>query len=275
MPREPGRFYGRTLGERQVGDLILVDCRHRAGARVPRHSHEHAYFCFVHAGTYDEDYGRRSRTVGPGMLVFHPPGEAHRETMHGPVLSLNVDVGAEWLRRVAEFSGPLDRPAEFRGDRIAAAGVQLLGEFDRADPDASVAIESLTWEILAASVGREDRGAGGRPRWLLAARERMDAPLEGEPPTLRGLAREAGVHPVHFAATFRRFHGCSPGEYLRRRRLQHVRKRLSDPDVPLAQIAFDTGFADQSHLTRTFKRFTGMTPGQYRAFLGFKTPRPL
>jgi AraC family transcriptional regulator len=272
MRSKPGRFYGRASRERRVGDLILVDCRHQAGARVPRHAHEHAYFCFIHGGSYHEEYGRRSRTCEPGMLVFHPPGEAHRETMYGPVLSLNVDVGPDWLRRMAEFAGPLDRPAEFRAGAITAAGVQLLAEFGRVDPDAPVAIESLTWEILAASVGREDPGSDGRPRWLLAARERMDCPHLGEPPTLRALAREAGVHPVHFAATFRRFHGCSPGEYLRRRRLQHVRARLRQPDATLAQIAADAGFCDQSHLTRTFKRFTGMTPGQYRTFLGFKTP---
>jgi AraC family transcriptional regulator len=272
MAKKPGRFYGRTRRRRRVGDLILVDSAHPAGAHVPRHSHEHAYFCVIYGGAYAEQYGRRSRICQPGMVVFHPPGETHCETMHAPVASLNVDVGAEWLRRMADHAGPLDRPAELRGDAITAAGLQLLREIDEADPDSGAAIESLTWEILAASVGREDRGDDGRPRWLLAARERMDEPALSGPPTLRSLAREAGVHPVHFAATFRRSFGCSPGEYLRRRRLQVVRERLRDPELPLAQIAVDAGFADQSHLTRSFKRFTGMTPGQYRTFLGFKTP---
>jgi AraC family transcriptional regulator len=41
--------------------------------------------------------------------------------------------------------------------------------------------------------------------------------------------------------------------------------------IPLALVAAEAGFADQSHLTRTFKRFTGMTPGRYRTFLLFKT----
>ena len=61
------------------------------------------------------------------------------------------------------------------------------------------------------------------------------------------------------------------GEYARRRRLDYARRQLADPDRPLAQIAADAGFADQSHLTRVFKRFTGLTPGQYRTFLPFKT----
>jgi AraC-like DNA-binding protein len=61
------------------------------------------------------------------------------------------------------------------------------------------------------------------------------------------------------------------GEYYRRRRLEAGRARLANPDLPLSRVAFEVGFADQSHFTRTFKQYTGMSPGQYRTFLGFKT----
>ena len=40
---QPGRFFGRALHSRRVGDLVLVDSRHAAGTRLPRHTHEHAY----------------------------------------------------------------------------------------------------------------------------------------------------------------------------------------------------------------------------------------
>ena len=33
---------------------------------------------------------------------------------------------------------------------------------------------------------------------------------------------------------------------------------------PLAEIAFETGFADQSHLTRLFKSMRGLSPGAFR-----------
>jgi hypothetical protein len=49
----------------------------------------------------------------------------------------------------------------------------------------------------------------------------------------RGGSSGTAVHPVHFAAAFRRFHGCSAGEYLRRLRLQYARGKLADPEVPL------------------------------------------
>ena len=127
----------------------------------------------------------------------------------------------------------------------------------------------MTWEILFALSG-EPAAPRVAPRWLRSARDLLDGRFD-QPVSLRGLAQEAGVHPVYFAAAFRRFHGCSVGEYLRRRRLQYARRRLADPKVSLAQVAAEAGFADQSHFTRTFKRFTGMTPNRYRTFLLFKT----
>jgi len=88
------------------------------------------------------------------------------------------------------------------------------------------------------------------PRWLHDARELLDA-LIGESTSLRTIAAAAGVHPVHFAATFRRFVGCSVGEYARRRRFEHARRKLAALELPLSDVAAEAGSADRSHLTRT------------------------
>jgi AraC family transcriptional regulator len=266
-----GRFLGRSLNRREVGGVVLIESRHAAGSRLPRHSHDHAYFCLNYGGIYTEQYGRRRRICRPGMLVFHPPGEVHAEEVgDSEIATLNVAVDGTWLQRLADFDTPLDRPSEFRGDAIAAAGQQILRELRRSDHDSALAIEGLTWEILAACGGHGARAVGkSLPRWLRNARDLLDAHL-GASSSLRAIAAEAGVHPVYFAATFRRFFGCSVGEYQRRRRFQHARKLLARPDVPLAQIALEAGFTDQSHLTHTFKRYTGTTPSRYRTFLGYK-----
>ena len=205
------------------------------------------------------------------MLVFHPPGEVHAEEVgESEIATLNVAVDSTWLQRLADFDTPLDRAAEFRGDAIAAAGQQILRELRRSDHDSALAIEGLTWEILAACGGHGTRAVDKTlPRWLRDARDLLDAHV-GASSSLRAIAAEAGVHPVYFAATFRRFFGCSLGEYQRRRRFQHARRLLARPNVPLAQIAVESGFTDQSHLTHTFKRYTGMTPSRYRTFLGYK-----
>jgi AraC family transcriptional regulator len=213
--------------------------------------------------------GGAGGSAAPGWWYFIRPAKRTARPITPPVASLNVELGATWLRRLADAGRTLDSPAEREDADITRTASLLLAELGRRDPDSTLAIESLTWEILFA-LSSEPAATRMAPRWLCSARDLLDGHLD-QPVSLRGLAQQAGIHPVHFAATFRRFHGCSVGEYVRRRRLQYVRRRLADPEVPLARVAAEAGFADQSHLTRTFKRFTGMTPNHYRTFLLFKT----
>lgn len=131
----------------------------------------------------------------------------------------------------------------------------------------------MTLEILGAGTSKRPPPANSaRPDWLRRASENLDACLD-QSLSLRSVAASVGVHPVYFATVFRRFHGCSVCEYMRRRRIEYAHRMLANMEILLAQIALSTGFADQSHFTRTYKRFTGRTPSQDRTFLRFKTRR--
>jgi len=174
------------------------------------------------------------------------------------------------LYRMREIGCVPDQPVEFHGGEVVAITRQLLGELSKSDRGSVIAMESLTAEILAAMLDRQAfREGPPAPKWLTEALEILEARFQ-EPLSLRAIAKEAGVHPIHFAAMFRRHYGCSAGEYMRRVRFEQLSILLRQR-VPLAEIALAAGFADQSHLTRFLKRQTGMTPTQYRTFLAFKT----
>ncbi|HZV37663.1 MAG TPA: helix-turn-helix transcriptional regulator, partial [Pseudoxanthomonas sp.] len=83
-------------------------------------------------------------------------------------------------------------------------------------------------------------------------------------PGIAQLAREADLHPVYFARAFRRAFGCSPGDYLRRRRVELAISAVCAGRSPLAEIALGCGFVDQSHMTHALRRDTGMTPRTLR-----------
>ena len=51
--------------------------------------------------------------------------------------------------------------------------------------------------------------------------------------------------------------------------MRHASELLRSRNRSLAEIALDSGFADQAQLTKAFKRITGMTPGQYRKLIAF------
>src|SRR5262249_8473367 len=180
--------------------------------------------------------------------------------------SFKVELSPAWARRLGAPPELMGRPAEFQGGPAADLALRLYQEFRRPDPFSALVVEGLVLELLGTAgrlAAQPPRGAAG-PRWLARVREALHANL-AQRPALTDLAALAGVHPVHLAAAFRRHSGCTVGQYLRQRRIEEARRRLAGSDAPLAEIALELGFADQSHFTRTFKSLVGLTPAAFRA----------
>jgi AraC family transcriptional regulator len=258
-----GQFFGRVARRRVIGDLQLIETRYAPGTHVPRHCHEHAYFCLVRRGRYREEYNGRHRSCGPLTVALHAAGEIHAEEFaNEEAWSFNVELSEASLDRWQ--LSRLDWTADFRGGAIAGLALRLYSEFQRADQAAPLAIEGLTLEILAEAWRGSFRGVERHPpRWLARLRDLL-ADRFAEPPTLAELAERAHVHPVYVAASFRRHYRCTVGDFVRRRRVEFACHQLAASDATLAEIALSAGFADQSHFCRVFKRLTGVTPANYR-----------
>lgn len=83
-----------------------------------------------------------------------------------------------------------------------------------------------------------------------------------QPIGLSELAALCGLSLHRFVTVFRGQVGIPPHQYLCRTRVRHARRLLRE-GLPLAAVAIDSGFCDQSHLSRHFKRQYGITPGCY------------
>ena len=81
------------------------------------------------------------------------------------------------------------------------------------------------------------------------------------------LADIACLSPYHFSRSFKQATGVGPQHYVIQRRLERAKRLLRQTHQPLALIAQEAGFADQSHLTSIFRREIGTTPGRFRAAL--------
>lgn len=79
---------------------------------------------------------------------------------------------------------------------------------------------------------------------------------------LHDLATLSGLSVFHFTRSFKKAVGLSPLAYRNQRRVVEARMRLLDGQ-PIAQVALDMGYADQSHLTRQFQRIVGASPRRY------------
>jgi AraC family transcriptional regulator len=85
--------------------------------------------------------------------------------------------------------------------------------------------------------------------------------------TLTDLASIACLSPYHFSRSFKRAVGIGPARYVIQRRLERAKTLMRRTNQPLAMIAQEVGFVDQSHLICVFRRETGVTPGHFRAAL--------
>lgn len=77
------------------------------------------------------------------------------------------------------------------------------------------------------------------------------------------LADIAGLSPFHLVRVFKGETGLPPHTYLTHVRIMRAREMLQNNPLSIADVAYATGFTDQSHLTRWFKRIVGVTPGKY------------
>ncbi|MCB0193868.1 MAG: AraC family transcriptional regulator [Anaerolineae bacterium] len=81
--------------------------------------------------------------------------------------------------------------------------------------------------------------------------------------SLDELAMQSGLSPFHFLREFRKRYGLPPHTYQLQQRITSA-KRLLAQGKPIAHVATDVGFSDQSHFTRKFKAYVGTTPRRYQ-----------
>jgi AraC-like DNA-binding protein len=86
--------------------------------------------------------------------------------------------------------------------------------------------------------------------------------------SLTELAHHSHLSPFHLLRTFCKTLGMPPHQYLTNLRVERA-KRFLMAGTPIAQVAQQTGFIDQSHLHRRFKNFVGLTPGQFLKMSNF------
>jgi AraC family transcriptional regulator len=200
-------------------------------------------------------------------LRFHAADEEHSHRV-GPsgARCLNIELSDAWHESLIRFGDVSDRPILVESGgwwALQAAALHRDGT-----PDSQLMLESLAAEMLVLCERQSrielavDRSAAIR-RAIAAIDDRLGHQL-----SLTDLALVAGLHPTHFARSFRKLTGLTVGEYIRHRRVARAQAlMIAMPSAGISRIAAETGFADHAHLTRTFRQISGTIPSAYRAAL--------
>lgn len=264
-----GQFYGDHVRERRDAGLSFSEVNYPPSLDVPQHVHEPGYFCLLVNGSYWEQYGPRRVEYTARSVVFHPPGETHCGRIgEDGGRCFNIEMSAPWMERLQEHTRIPTEAVDRHSGELVWLALRLYRGFRSNASGSSLTVEGIALELLG-ELARQSRDSDpSLPAvWLRKVEERLREEY-ASPLTIAGMAEDIGVNAVRLARAFRREYGEGVGDRLRRIRVQRAGKLLLNTDRSLSSIAFDVGFADQSHFTRSFKRLTGMTPGSYREEAG-------
>jgi AraC-like DNA-binding protein len=237
------------------------------------HSHETFSIGAISRGRTDYVNEAARQQVGPGAVVMMNPGDVHgcNPLADEPWSYRMLYVDRAWLGALQHEWG-FSANHEFHPfAATASTAPTLYARFNRfyevltddaAEPLLRQCAAVTFFEQLQSSFGPATIIEREANRKLERAAEYISdncaAALK-----LEDVCAASGLSPSYLIRAFRKRYGMTPHIYLLNRRIQLARGMLKEGGV-LADVALETGFADQAHFQRIFKRFLAATPGQYR-----------
>jgi AraC-like DNA-binding protein len=162
-------------------------------------------------------------------------------------------------------------------DEQVLTGKQIVNRIELVGQPEGVTVWNVTNKIPLTNTDGAIIGTAGITRRLATSRQELVPGTEfssvltylrdhyGAPITNQQLARLAHLSVRAFERKFRTSFHLTPQQYLRKLRMRMASRALVYTNQPLASVALNCGFVDQSHFSREFRRHFGRTPRDYRA----------
>ncbi len=252
----------------------LLQARFRTH-RYARHSHEAYAIGLTQEGVQSFRCRGEKRHGMPGSVLSINPDEMHDGHSGTPAgyaycmlyvcptaVMASLEDARERSVHAPMFISPL------LSDAVVAHGVRRLRNalvFRTELLERETALQELLWALFARHIERVARPAQPHDpsrKSLSHVRDFLHANFRA-PVSLRELSTMARMSRFRLNSGFRKAFGLPPHAYLTRLRLSAARA-LIEAGEPLAQVATEIGFVDQSHLTRQFKAWFGVTPAAFQ-----------
>ncbi len=114
---------------------------------------------------------------------------------------------------------------------------------------------------------KQKQGTGRKtPAWAKELKEIIQDQIDTNLSlSLKEVSKGLSIHPSYVSREFSKyFDDLSFGEYIRKLRIEKSIQLMGQSKYSLSEIAFLTGFSDQSHFNRIFKKHTGKNPSIYQ-----------
>lgn len=243
-------------------EIIVPSCDHDAVLICLRSSR--GFYCQV-------DSGRGSNSCNAGDVISVPYGCVTRMSGGLPPL-LRVAIDPRWAGEVTQRGEKDELELASRHHLSHDEMAMNIGNIILSETIQARSRPTFLHHLAQALTIHLSNGLGLAPARLLQAEsehrainkviERLQR-IRGAYPDHSTLAATAGLSRFHFSRLFKLETGMTPGRFIETLRIERAKALIDVGDLPLVEIAYKTGFSDQSHFTRRFRKTTGMTPGAY------------
>lgn len=250
-PAESHDYTGAVVDHRRLSGAHVSRVMHPPSQRISGHAHDWPVLAIYRLGGYREFGEDGEATFDGPSVVLQPAGVAHEDEIGVTGLeTLAMTFDPAWLTPEARAALP-QRTCWRPGGSIAAASRRLAQVWlSSHSNDALLRTEtsSFLMAMLSAAPPVRPAWAGEVEFWL------------GDEAPTSAIASDVGRHPAWLARAYRAWRGEGIGETVRRKRVERATIRLRQSTAPLADVAAEVGFCDQSHMNRAFRAVLGRTP---------------
>lgn len=224
------------------------------------HLHELPMISFVLYGSNLEYRKGSSIKRVSGSLNYYHAHELHKNVYNQfPSKHISLELDHDFFNKHEYTEADVLFAIEKSKDSIFTF-IKLMNEAQINDIQSKNSVEMLFLSFIENAIISSDKGQF--PNWMNLIKEILNDRWN-ENISLKELSNKVGVHPTTISKYFRKYFGCTLGEYTRKLKVEHSIHFLHSSNYSLTEIAHICGFSDQSHFIRIFKSMTGYLPKKY------------
>ena len=274
VPQEAGRLNAgdefRLRRQIQVSSIYTFFYQEKEkGFTFPGETHAPLELTYVDKGALHSVADGRDLVLEQGDLVLYGPNQWHMQYA-------DVDMSPSYITVTFDLVGDYPQDLINRKFTIPQSAVpvlqRMLREMDRMDAFSSDMVICLLQQLLLELLREQTCPVGTKLRTTNAVnseneiirraqqfisehvREKLTVPL---------VARHVDVSPSYLTALFRKNLQISPGEYVRRIKLQESKQMIREDNMNFTEIAAALQYSTVHHFSRQFKDKFGITPTEY------------
>ena len=273
-PQEIGRLNAgdefRLRRQIQVSSIYTFFYHEKEkGFTFPGESHAPLELTYVDKGALHSVADGRDILLEQGDLVLYGPDQWHMQYA-------DVDMSPSYITITFDLAGGYPENLINRKFTIPQSAVpflqRMLRELDRMDDFSSdivicmlqiLLLELLREQVAPAGTKLRTTNAVNSENEIIRRAQQYISEHVREKLTVPLVARHVDVSPSYLTALFRKNLQISPGEYVRRIKLQESKQMIREDNMNFTEIAAALQYSTVHHFSRQFKDKFGITPTEY------------